>query len=59
MWALALFGVRLTRAQAAGILISLAGVLTIILRGDFSALLGIRLNRGDLMFASSLFAFGL
>jgi drug/metabolite transporter (DMT)-like permease len=59
LWALALFGVRLTRAQGAGILISLLGVLTIILRGDFSALLGIRLNRGDLMFASSLFSFGL
>jgi len=59
LWSLALFGVRLTRAQGLGIMISLAGVLTIILRGDFSALLGIRLNRGDLMFASSLFAFGL
>jgi len=59
LWSLALFGMRLTRAQAAGIVISLLGVLTIILRGDFSALLGIRLNRGDLMFASSLFAFGL
>jgi len=59
LWALALFGVRLTRAQALGIAISLLGVLTIILRGDFSALLGIRFNRGDLMFASSLLAFGL
>lgn len=59
LWALALFGVRLTRAQGAGITISLLGVLTIILRGDFSALLSIRLNRGDLMFASSLFSFGL
>jgi len=55
----ALFGVRLTRAQGLGIIISLAGVLTIILRGDFSALLSIRPNRGDLMFASSLLAFGL
>jgi len=59
LWSLALFGVRLTRAQGAGIIISLLGVLTIILRGDFSALLTIHLNRGDLMFASSLFAFGL
>jgi drug/metabolite transporter (DMT)-like permease len=55
----ALFGVRLTRAQGLGIIISLVGVLTIILRGDFSALLSIRPNRGDLMFASSLYAFGL
>jgi drug/metabolite transporter (DMT)-like permease len=33
--------------------------LTIILRGDFSALAGISFNRGDLMFASSLVSFGL
>ncbi len=35
LWSLALFGIRLTGAQLAGITISLAGVLTIILRGDF------------------------
>src|SRR5438132_88101 len=39
--------------------ISLLGVLTIILRGDFGALAGISFNRGDLMFASSLVSFGL
>ncbi len=59
LWSLALFGVRLTGAQLAGITISLAGVLTIILRGDFSTLAGISFNRGDLMFASSLVSFGL
>ena len=59
LWSLALFGVRLTGAQLAGITISLAGVLTIILRGDFSALASISFNRGDLMFASSLVSFGL
>jgi drug/metabolite transporter (DMT)-like permease len=59
LWSLALFGVRLTGAQLAGIAISLAGVLTIILRGDWSALAGISFNRGDLMFASSLVSFGL
>ena len=59
LWSLALFGVRLTGAQLAGITISLVGVLTIILRGDFSALAGISFNRGDLMFASSLVSFGL
>src|SRR6201991_1762158 len=58
VWTLALFGVRLTGAQLAGIAISLVGVLTIILRGDWSALAGIRFNRGDLMFGSSLVAFG-
>src|SRR5207344_549237 len=59
LWSLALFGVRLTAAQLAGITISLTGVLTIILRGDFGALAGIQLNKGDLMFAGSVFAFGL
>ena len=59
LWSLILFGVRLTGAQLAGITISLAGVLTIILRGDFSALASISFNRGDLMFASSLVSFGL
>jgi drug/metabolite transporter (DMT)-like permease len=50
---------RPTWAQLAGIMISLAGVLTIVLRGDFSALTGIQFNKGDLMFGSSLVAFGL
>jgi len=59
LWALLLFGVRLTWAQLAGIVISLAGVLTIILRGDVSALATIRFNKGDLMFASAVLAFGL
>ncbi|MGQ0684092.1 DMT family transporter [Bradyrhizobium sp.] len=59
LWSLTLFGVRLTGAQAAGIAISLAGVLTIVLRGDLSALASISFNRGDVMFASSLVSFGL
>jgi drug/metabolite transporter (DMT)-like permease len=59
LWSLFLFGVRLTSAQLAGIAISLTGVLVILLRGDFAALAGIRFNRGDLMFASSLVSFGL
>src|SRR6187551_1055488 len=59
LWSLALFGIRLTGAQLAGITLSLAGVLTILLRGDFSALASISFNRGDLMFASSLVSFGL
>src|SRR6266436_1023042 len=56
---LILFGVRLTGAQLAGIAISLAGVLTIILRGDFGALASISFNKGDVMFAASLVSFGL
>ena len=59
LWSLLLFGVRLTWMQAAGIALSLLGVLTIILRGDFAALAGIELNRGDLMVAGALCAFGL
>lgn len=59
LWSLILFGVRLTGAQLAGITISLAGVLIIILRGDLSALASISFNRGDIMFASSLVSFGL
>ena len=59
LWSLILFGVRLTGAQLAGIAISLAGVLTIILRGDLSALASISFNKGDVMFASSLVSFGL
>jgi drug/metabolite transporter (DMT)-like permease len=59
LWSLTLFGVRLTWAQLAGIAISLAGVLTIILRGDFAALAGIQLNRGDMMLTGAMLAFGL
>jgi drug/metabolite transporter (DMT)-like permease len=59
LWSWLLFGVRLTRAQLAGVAISLAGVLTIILRGDLGSLAGIQFNKGDLMFATGLLAFGL
>ena len=59
LWSLLLLGVRLTLAQFAGILLSLAGVFTIILRGDLSALASIQFNRGDVMVAGALLAFGL
>jgi drug/metabolite transporter (DMT)-like permease len=59
LWSLILFGVRLTGAQLAGIVISLIGVLTIILRGDFAALASIAFNKGDVMFAASLVSFAL
>ena len=36
MWSLVLFGVRLTPAQAFGIVLSLAGVLVILLHGDLT-----------------------
>jgi drug/metabolite transporter (DMT)-like permease len=59
LWSLLLFGTRLTRRQLAGITISLAGVFTIILRGDFTALAAVQFIKGDLMFAGAIFAFGL
>ena len=59
LWSLLLFGMRLTWAQLAGIAISLAGVLTILLRGDLAALVNIRFNRGDVMFAGAVLSFGL
>jgi drug/metabolite transporter (DMT)-like permease len=58
LWSL-WFGVRLTWAQLAGIAISLAGVLTIILRGDFNALAAIQFNKGDVLFAGAVLSFGL
>ena len=59
LWALALFGLRLTWAQFAGIALSLIGVLTILLRGDLTALAAIRLNLGDVMTTGALISFGL
>ena len=59
LWSLLLFGVRLTWAQLAGIALSLSGVLTIILRGDFAELAAIRPNIGDIMLTGALVAFGL
>ncbi|HET7887755.1 MAG TPA: DMT family transporter [Bradyrhizobium sp.] len=59
LWALILYGLRLTWGQAAGIALSLVGVLTILLRGDISALTTIRLNLGDVMTTGALISFGL
>lgn len=59
MWSLALFGVRLTAAQGAGIVLSLIGVLVIMLRGDFTSLKDIDFNLGDLIFVLALLIFGL
>ena len=59
LWSLLLFGMRLTLAQFAGIAISLAGVLTILLHGDLAALVNIHFNRGDVMFAGAVLSFGL
>jgi drug/metabolite transporter (DMT)-like permease len=43
-----LMGERISRLQACGILLSLAGVLALVARGDFTALAAFRFNHGDL-----------
>ena len=58
IWSLLLLGVRLTAAQAIGIVISLCGVLVILLRGDLEALSQINLNKGDLIYLVALAIFG-
>ena len=58
VWSLILLRVRLTLAQAAGVLLSLSGVLVILLHGDLTALAGIRFNKGDLIFIVALVVFG-
>jgi drug/metabolite transporter (DMT)-like permease len=58
VWSLILLGVRLTLWQAAGILLSLIGVLVILLHGDLSALSAIQFNEGDLIFLVAMVFFG-
>jgi drug/metabolite transporter (DMT)-like permease len=59
VWSLILLGVRLTLAQAGGIVVSLTGVLVILLHGDLSALTAIQFNKGDIIFTVALAIFGL
>jgi drug/metabolite transporter (DMT)-like permease len=59
VWSLMLLGVRLTMAQAAGVLLSLIGVLIILTRGDVTTLTNIQFNKGDLIFLVALTSFGL
>src|SRR5256714_11720504 len=59
VWSLALLGVRLTLAQAAGVLLSMAGVLIILMHGDLTKLSNIEFNLGDLIFLVALVIFGL
>ena len=58
MWSLALLGIRLTLAQAFGIVLSMCGVLAILLHGDLTTLKNIEFNRGDLIFLLALLIFG-
>ncbi|MEH2558125.1 drug/metabolite transporter (DMT)-like permease [Bradyrhizobium algeriense] len=59
VWSLLLLGVRLTLAQAAGVLLSMAGVLIILMHGDLTKLSGIDFNIGDLIFIVALAIFGI
>ena len=59
VWSLVLLGVRLTPAQACGIVVSLTGVLVILLHGDLTTLKNIEFNKGDLIFTVALLIFGL
>jgi drug/metabolite transporter (DMT)-like permease len=59
LWSFLLFGERLKARQAAGICLSLAGVIVIVCHGSFAVLFGIALNRGDawLLGAIVIYAF--
>jgi drug/metabolite transporter (DMT)-like permease len=59
LWSLILFGVRLTLAQAFGVMLSLCGVLVILLHGDLTMLRNIDFNDGDLIFIVALVIFAL
>jgi drug/metabolite transporter (DMT)-like permease len=59
VWSLILLGVRLTLAQAGGIVLSLIGVLVILLHGDLTTLTSIEFNKGDVIFTLALVIFGL
>jgi len=58
VWSLLLLGVRLTLAQAAGVVLSLTGVLVILLHGDLGTLSNIEFNKGDVIFIFALIIFG-
>jgi drug/metabolite transporter (DMT)-like permease len=58
MWSLVLLGVRLTWSQAFGIAVSMVGVFVILLHGDLTALAGIELNVGDIVFLAAMAIFG-
>jgi drug/metabolite transporter (DMT)-like permease len=58
-WSLILLGIRLTLAQAIGVVLSLTGVLVILLHGDVTAIAAIAFNKGDLIFTVALLLFGL
>lgn len=54
-----LFGKRLSRLEAAGVIVSLLGVVTIVSRGSLDTLLGLSLNNGDLWMLGAVLTWGL
>lgn len=54
-----LFGTRPSRRQLLGALLSLAGVATVIARGQFASLAGIQLLPGDLLMLLAIFSWAL
>ncbi len=59
VWSLILLRVRLTLAQAIGVLLSLTGVVVILMHGDLTALSNINFNKGDLIFLVAMIIFSL
>jgi drug/metabolite transporter (DMT)-like permease len=58
LWSLVLLGVRITLAQAFGVVLSLIGVLVILLHGDLTTLTSFEFNKGDIIFMVALVIFG-
>lgn len=57
--AFALFGKGLSRLEAIGVVVSLAGVITIVSRGSADTLLGLSLNAGDVWMLIAVVTWGL
>ena len=55
----AMFGRAMQRCEVAGLLVSLAGVLTIVSQGELARLLAFRFNPGDLWMLAAVLAWGL
>ncbi len=53
------FGRRLSRSEAVGVVVSLAGVMVLISHGSLDTLLGVRLNLGDLWMLGAVLVWGL
>ncbi len=54
-----LLGKRLTRLEAAGVVVSLVGVMIIVARGSLATLLGFSLNTGDLWMLLAVLTWGI